>query len=273
MAHLEVEDGRRIYFEHHAGTKQPVVLVHAWGLTAHSWDTVAPALAADGHEVVLLDSRACGRSDKDFADVSIAAMGADVARLCEHLGLQRPVVNGWSLGGAIAVDAVARLGSAAGGLVLTGGATPRYTAAPDWPHGGTPDDVEAVLAGAAADRATTFKGVSQAVCAVPVSSDVVDWMWGMFLENGPRADDSLRDLATLDQRKTISTIDVPVLVLHGTSDGFVAFSGAEAAIELYPDARLVRFDGVGHAPHIEDRETYLAEVRAFLSSTGGQTGR
>ncbi|MDD7942745.1 alpha/beta hydrolase [Actinomycetospora lutea] len=273
MGHLEVEDGRRIYFEHHAGTGQPVVLVHAWGLTAHSWDTVAPALRADGHEVVLLDSRACGRSDKDFADVSIAAMGSDVARLCEHLGLQRPVVNGWSLGGAIAVDAVARLGSAAGGLVLTGGATPRYTAAPDWPHGGTPDDVEAVLAGAAADRATTFKGVAQAVCAVPVSSDVVDWMWGMFLENGPRADDSLRDLATLDQRKTIGTLDVPVLVLHGRSDGFVAFSGVEAAIDLYPDARLVPFDGVGHAPHLEDRETYLAELRSFLSSTGEQTGR
>ena len=82
----------------------------------------AIALARDCvPDVVLLDLRACGRSDKDFVDVSIAAMGADVARLCEHLGLQRPVVNGWSLGGAVAVEAVARLSSAAGGLVLTGG--------------------------------------------------------------------------------------------------------------------------------------------------------
>lgn len=108
---------------------------------------------------------------------------------------------------------------------------------------------------------------------MPVSSDVVDWMWGMFLENGPRADDSLRDLATLDQRKTIGTIEVPVLSLHGRNDGFVAFSGAEAAIDLYPDARLVPFDGVGHAPHLEERDTYLAELRSFLSSTGDQTGR
>ena len=273
MGHLEVEDGRRIYFEHHAGARQPVVLVHGWGVTARSWDTVAPALRADGHEVVLLDLRACGRSDKDFVDVSIAAMGADVARLCEHLGLQRPVVNGWSLGGAVAVDAVARLGSAAGGLVLTGGATPRYTSASDWPHGGTPDDVEAVLAGAAADRATTFKGVAQAVCAVPVSSDLVDWMWGMFLEMGPRGDDSIRDLASLDQRKTIGTLEVPVLILHGRNDGFVAFSGAEAAVDLYPDARLVPFDASGHAPHLEERDAYLAELRTFLSSTGDQTGQ
>ncbi|GAA4903556.1 pimeloyl-ACP methyl ester carboxylesterase [Actinomycetospora succinea] len=268
MAHLEVEDGRRIYFEHHAGEKQPVVLVHGWGVTARAWDTIAPALRADGHEVVLLDSRTHGRSDNDFVDVSIAAMGSDVARLCEHLGLQRPVVNGWSLGGAVAVDAVARLGANAGGLVLTGGATPRYTAAPDWPHGGTVDDVEAVLAGAAADRATTFKGVAQAVCAVPVSTEVIDWMWGMFMEMGPRGDEAIRDLAGLDQRKTISTLEVPVLLLHGRNDGFVAFSGAEAAVDLYPDARLVPFDASGHAPHLEERDAYLAELRTFLASTG-----
>jgi pimeloyl-ACP methyl ester carboxylesterase len=194
-------------------------------------------------------------------------MGADVARLCEQLGLDRPVVNGWSLGGAVAVDAVARLGAAAGALVLTGGATPRYTSAPDWPHGGTADDVEAVLAAAAADRATTFKGVAQAVCAVPVSTEVIDWMWGMFLEMGPRGDDSLRDLAALDQRKTLSTLDLPTLLLHGRQDGFVAFSGTEAAVPLYPAARLVAFDASGHAPHLEERDAYLSELLAFLDQT------
>lgn len=267
MGHLEVEGDRRIYFEHHPGERRPVVLIHGWGVTARSWDTVAPALRAAGHAVVLLDLRCCGRSDKDFADVSIAAMGADVARLCEHLGLDHPVVNGWSLGGAVAVDAVDRLGSGAAGLVLTGGATPRYTAASDWPHGGTVDDVEAVLAGAAADRATTFMGVAQAVCAAPVTRELVDWMWGMFLEMGPRGDDSLRDLAVLDQRKTLGTLEVPVLLLHGRQDGFVAFSGAEAAVDLYPDARLVPFDASGHAPHLEERDAYLSELRAFLDQT------
>ncbi len=268
MGHLEVENGRRIYVEHHPGERRSVVLVHGWGVSARSWDTVAPALRAAGHEVVLLDLRCCGRSDNDFADVSISAMGADVARLCEELGLDHPVVNGWSLGGAVAVDAVARLGTAAGGLVLTSGATPRYTAAPDWPHGGTVEDVEAVLGGAAADRASTLKAVAQAVCAVPVSAEVIDWMWGMFLEMGPRGDDSLRDLAALDQRKTISTLEVPTLVLHGRQDGFVAFSGVEVAAPLYPDARLVAFDASGHAPHLEERDAYLAELLSFLDQTG-----
>lgn len=265
MAHLEVEGSRRLYFEHHRGSGRPVVLVHGWGANGRCWDTVAPALRANGNEVLILDQRACGRSDKDFEDVSITALGADVARLCELLCLREPVLNGWSLGGAVVVDAAVRLGTNVGGLVLTGGATPRYTSAPDWPHGGTHDDVQGVLDGLAADRASTLKGVAGAVCAAEVSEAVLDWLWGMFLEMGPRADESLRDLADTDQRKALGTLSAPALLMHGRQDGFVAFSGAEAATELCADARLVAFDQCGHAPFLEDRERYLAELIGFVN--------
>jgi pimeloyl-[acyl-carrier protein] methyl ester esterase len=164
----------------------------------------------------------------------------------------------------VATDAVARLGSNVSGLVLTGGASPRYTSAPDWPHGGTAADVEGVLAAVAADRATTLRGVAEAVCARPVSPQVIDWMWCMFLEMGPRGDDSLRDLAEVDLRKTLGALEVPVLLLHGREDAFVPFSGAEAAEQLCADGRLVEFPDSGHAPFLEDRDTYLRELLGFL---------
>ncbi|KID28705.1 putative hydrolase or acyltransferase of alpha/beta superfamily [Prauserella sp. Am3] len=265
MAYLEVEGSKQIYFEHHEGQGRPVVLVHGWGATSRAWETVLPALLANGNEVVLLDQRACGRSDNDFSDVSITALGADVALLCRRLSLHKPVVNGWSLGGAVAVEAASKLGGDMGGLVLTGGASPRYTAAADWPHGATLGDVQGVLDGLAADRPTTLRGVAGSVCAKPVSAAVLDWMWGMFLEMGPRGDRSLRDLADVDQRKALGALTVPMLSLHGTEDGFVPFSGAEAAVELCQDARLVPFEGCGHAPFVEDHEKYLAELIGFLN--------
>jgi non-heme chloroperoxidase len=268
MAFLDAEQGRHVYYEHHAGTGRPVVLVHGWGMTGRSWDTTLPALLAAGHEVVLLDHRACGRSDKDFADVSVDAIASDVVALVRGLGLRSPVLNGWSLGGAVAVRAAAELGAELGGLVLTGGATPRYTATDDWPHGASQDDVAGVLAGLAADRATTFRGVAAAVCAKPVGEDVVSWMWTQFLETGPRADDTLRDLAGLDQRALLGAIQAPVLLLAGTEDAFVAFSGVRASRELYRDARLVEFGGCGHAPFLEDRAAYLEALLPFLDATG-----
>jgi non-heme chloroperoxidase len=267
MGRLEVDGSRSVYYEHHhrGGSGRPVVLVHGAWATAHSWDTVLPALLAAGHEVALLELRGCGRSDKDFGDMSIEALGRDVAALVRHLGLRRPVLNGWSMGGAVVIAAAAELGDDVGGVVLTGGATPRYTSADDWPYGGTAADVEAVLGGLAVDRAGTFRGVAGAVCAKPVGDDVVNAMWGEFMQSSPRADESLRSLAALDQRAAIASLRCPVLLLAGKDDGFVAFDAIAASKELFGgQTRLVEFGGVGHAPFLEDGNTYRAELAAFL---------
>lgn len=264
MGCLEVEGSRSIYYEHHAGSGRPVVLVHGAWATGHCWDTVLSALLDAGHEVALIDQRGCGRSDKDFSDMSIAALGGDVAALVRHLGLQRPVLNGWSLGGAVVVAAAAELGADVGGLVLTGGATPRYTSTDDWPYGSTVADVEAVLAGLMADRAGTFRGIAGAVCAKPVGDDVVEAMWGQLMESGPRADASLRSLAALDQRATIAGLTCPVLLMAGREDAFVPFAGISASHALYRNARLVEFAGVGHAPFLEEPGTYRSELLGFL---------
>jgi pimeloyl-[acyl-carrier protein] methyl ester esterase len=266
MAFLEVEDGKRVYYEHHAGTGRPVVLVHGWGMTTRCWDTTLPALLAAGHTVVTVEHRACGRSDKDFADNSIAAVASDVVALVGRLGLERPVLNGWSLGGAVVVEAASRLGGDVGGLVLTGGATPRYTATEGWPYGGTVADVEGVLAGLAADRPTTLRAVANAVCVKPVGADVVESIWLAFAEHGPAASATLRDLAHLDQRAILPGLSCPVLLLCGREDGFVSFDGVAASRPLFPNARLVEFGGCGHAPFLEDGETYRAELLSFLAA-------
>ena len=137
MAMLNVDGDKAIYYEHHAGSGRPVVLVHGWGMSCRVWDTVLPALLDAGHRVVSLDHRACGSSDKDFEDTSIAAIAADVVALVDHLSLDHPVINGWSLGGAVVAEVAGKLGDHLGGLVLTCGATPRYVQDVDYPHGGT----------------------------------------------------------------------------------------------------------------------------------------
>lgn len=267
MAFLEVENGKHVYYEHHAGAGRPVVLVHGWAANARCWDTTLTALLAAGRSVTTIEHRACGRSDKDFADTSIGAIASDVVALVEHLGLREPVLNGWSLGGAVVVEAARRLGANLGGLVLTGGATPRYTAAEGWPYGGTPDDVEGVLAGLAADRPGTLRAVADSVCVKPVGEPVVQAIWLAFLEAGPGADATLRDLAQIDQRDILPSIDRPVLLLCGRDDGFVSFDGVAASRTLFPDARLVEFGGCGHAPFLEDAENYRSELLGFLAGS------
>ncbi len=131
MGYLAREDGKQVYFEDYGTGDQAVVLVHGWGMNLRVWDYSLPALVAAGHRVVLIDHRGCGESSKDFADMGIDAIAGDVVALVEHLGLNKVVLNGWSLGGAVVVAAASRLAARCAGLVLTCGATQCVSMASD----------------------------------------------------------------------------------------------------------------------------------------------
>ncbi|MCW2959419.1 MAG: alpha/beta hydrolase fold protein [Solirubrobacterales bacterium] len=266
MPRLNVEGDRSIYYEHHRGAGRPVVLVHAWGMTGRLWDRVTPELIEDGHAVVVMDHRGCGQSDKDFDDNSIAAIGGDVVALVDELGLDRPVLNGWSAGGAIVTEAAGRLGDRLGGLVLTVGASPLWAEKPDFPQGNPRQAADDTLLGLRTARADTAWAVSGAICHAPISEITQHWMYEMFMENSPRADETLADLKDVDLRELLPTITAPALVFGGRHDVFVPFAIAEAAAEMLPAGRLVACEGSGHAPPLEEPELYLGELRAFLKA-------
>ncbi len=268
MATLAVEDTRSIYYEHYRGAGAvPVVLIHGWGMSARVWDYVIPDLLEAGHDVVVFDDRGCGRSDKDFEDVSVDAIGSDVVALVDHLGFSAVVVNGWSHGGGVATDAGIKLGDRLAGLVLTGGATPRFTQSPDWPHGNTTEGLEELLTALRDDRITFFEGLVQSVCHVDVGKPVLDWMWRIFTETAPSADESLRDLGRIDQRSDLAKLEAPTLILAGRHDGFVSIEQAREQANLFPKTEIVEFD-TGHAPFIEARPAYRSALLAFLGRIG-----
>lgn len=267
MSYLERGSGR-IYYEHHQGTNLPILLIHAWAMSTRVWDSTVSALLEAGHEVIAFDQRGCGNSDKDFADYSISALADDAVALLDELGTQGLVVNGWSLGGAVATEVAHRLGARCRGLVLTCGASPRYTQADGFPFGGTPEEVLATVAAIRPDRPTFFHAISRAVCAKPVSEAVLDWMWSIFMQASPGADRSLGELATVDQRDILGGIQAPLLSIVGTEDAFTPPGIGEFAAACATRGRAVRFEGCGHGPMFEDYDRYCAELLGFLSEVG-----
>jgi pimeloyl-[acyl-carrier protein] methyl ester esterase len=268
MGFLSRASGRQIYFEHYTGRGPAVVLAHGWGMSCRVWDDTIARLVDRGHAVVAYDQRGCGRSDKDFADVSIEALGDDVVALCRHLELGGVVLNGWSLGGAVVVDAASKLGGALRGLVLTAGATPRFTQAPDFPHGGTAADLAATVAALRAGRVAFLKGLYfGGVFAVDVGEDVKQRCWQIALEASSGADASLGALAQLDQRAALARIAAPSLVVLGTRDGVVTPGIGREAAKLLPNATLRELD-CGHAPFLECPDAYHAALFELLGRLG-----
>jgi non-heme chloroperoxidase len=266
MARFDCDNGRSVYYEYHRGSGTAVVLVHGWGMSSRIWASTVEALKADGHAVITIDHRGCGQSDRDFEDMSIAALAGDVVGIVQHCNAGPVVLNGWSLGGAVAAQAAQMLGSGAAGLVLTCGASPRFIKSDDFPYGGDPEALPATVAALAADRAAFFRGLAEGVCVRDVSPHTVDWMWSAFIDSGPNVIDSLVDLGNVDQRDLLASLPVPVLSIVGGADPILDPQVGKAAAKMAAHGSLEVFEGCGHAPFIEDAPAYLAVMRSFLAN-------
>ena len=85
-------------------TRPPVLLVHGLASNALMWVGVGRHLAAAGHEVAAVDLRGHGRSDKPDAGYDFATMSDDLVAALDHLGWDRAIVAGQSLGGNVVIE-------------------------------------------------------------------------------------------------------------------------------------------------------------------------
>lgn len=257
---------RKIHYEHHRGPRIAVLCIHGWGMNTRAWDPLVPALQTAGHAVITFDQRGCGRSDKDFSEVSIESSAADAVCLLDALGVHEVVLNGWSIGGAIAVAAAERLGARCRGVISTCGATPRHVQCADFPHGFAPGSIDAQIPLLRADRAGFLSGFAEVCYARPVHAAWKNWMFDALMQAAPCADRALQDLETLDQRESLQRLQAPLLAIAGGRDALVMPDVVRQAAHLAPHGRLEEFADCGHAPFIEDTARYLRVVLDFLAT-------
>ncbi len=153
-------------------------------------------------------------------------------------GAERFVLYGWSMGGAIAMQALDRAQNrdAVDAVVLDGPVL-------DW---------RALLDLQAADRGLP------AVLA-DVGAQITEWRIGI-------------DFDDFDWVARADEIDVPVLVFHGPGDGYVPWEPSRDLAAARPDlVRLEQVDGAGHTRSWNaDPERYARVVTQFLTPVAAQ---
>jgi pimeloyl-ACP methyl ester carboxylesterase len=95
-----------LYYEVH-GTGRPLVLLHGGLGSGEMFGPVLPLLAAE-HQVVAPDLQGHGRTADIDRPLDVRLMADDIAALIDHLGLNRPDVVGYSLGGGVALHLAAK---------------------------------------------------------------------------------------------------------------------------------------------------------------------
>ena len=104
-------DGVKIHYLELGASGTPVILIHGYTANAEGkWikSGIAQALAAR-HRVIAIDARGHGKSDKPHDPGKYGPrMAADVIELMDHLKIAKAHVHGYSMGGAILTQILAR---------------------------------------------------------------------------------------------------------------------------------------------------------------------
>jgi pimeloyl-ACP methyl ester carboxylesterase len=94
-------NGINLYFET-LGTGRPMILLHGGLGSGEMFGPNLPTLA-ERHQVIAVDLQGHGRTADIDRPIDIRLMADDIAALIDHLGLDRPDVVGYSLGGGVAL--------------------------------------------------------------------------------------------------------------------------------------------------------------------------
>ena len=108
-------NGIHLYHEEH-GTGRPLILLHGGLCSGEMFAPILPSLT-EHHRVILVDLQGHGRTADIDRPLDADLMADDVAALIDHLGLDKPDLVGYSLGGGVALRVAIRHPQKVGRLV------------------------------------------------------------------------------------------------------------------------------------------------------------
>ena len=247
-------NGIEIYYQEH-GSGFPVVLTHGLGDCAELWSPLAEALAG-GYRVVSWDMRGHHRTEapEEPSQYTQDLVVEDLRALCDHLGIERAVHGGHSLGGYTGMRFYEKYPDRVAALILYGTGpgyrnpegsqawTDRMAKLADWQESNFDRD----------DRRPTKDLRVGSPALGPVAEHVVRGVAGVA--RGVMAHPSFVDATTLH---------VPSLVIVGEHDKGFRASADYLAAKL-PDGREVVVTEAGHLAALERPDVFNAAVREFL---------
>ena len=233
--------------------RPPAGLDHGLRLTMQVGSRLAHALARH-NRVVMFDNSGVGRTADLPLPLTIDAMADQTSALIDTLGLGRPDVLGWSMGGMIA-QALAILHTAQVRRLVLCATYPGTGAA-------VPPSQAALQAGSdfPANQVKAYAAFTAAVSeypAAPAASAGAKGAQGI-------ASADWQDGIDATGRK-VAGISVPTLIADGTEDQLDPVANDHILARLIPRARLVLYPDAGHGFLFQDGTPFASLVDSFLA--------
>ena len=258
---------RLIVYEGGNARGPSIVFIHGFTGSYLSWERQFAGSLATDFRLVAYDLRGHGGSDKSlepekYTDGTLWADDLDAVIRAKHL--ERPVLVGWSYGGFVIADYIRRYGDGGiGGVVFLGAITKNGTAEA---AGYLTDEVLTLFGDVlSADVQKSIDGTRSLtrMFASPLRGTLWERSYGSAMMVPPAVRAAMFD-RVLDNDDVLARIHVPTLVIQGDADRLVRLSAATHIAATVPGAKLVVYDGVGHAVQFDAPQRFGHDLAEFV---------
>jgi len=257
---------------HHveSGSGPAVVLLHAFPMDSSLWAAQRRSLALAGHRVITPDLPGFGGSAPSPAPPSLDVMADAVVGLLDHLGIERAVVGGLSMGGYVTMALLRRHRERLSAIVLAdtkaGADTPDAAATRETVA--TAVEAAGSSAGIAEGMLPNLLGATTRDSRPEVVATVRRWIGAQPSAGVAWAQRAMA--ARPDSLADIAAFGGPVLVLHGAQDTISpaadAAAMADAARSGGSITTLVEIPAAGHLTAVEDPDAVTGALLGWLAT-------
>ncbi len=260
-----------------------LVLLHGGSLTAHTWD-MASLLLRDRYHVVALDQRGHGDTgwtpEKEIGGDNGDLMLDDTRQFIEHLGYDRVVLCGMSMGGMNAIRYAARDLEHLAALVVVDIAPVTMQAGLIEMEEFRQDTETMSRFEDFLERAVHFNPqrkpehlrYSLLHSLKPIEEG---WTWKQDHRRRPLPEkltkeriQELREARAEAMWADVRAIKTPTLLMRGALSKILSAQAAADTVEAMPDCEQVVIEGAGHSVQGDNPKDFAGELDAFVTRRG-----
>jgi non-heme chloroperoxidase len=262
MPTVKTNDGVTLHYTAD-GDGRTMLFISGWSMSGE-WFVRQRRHFAATHRVIILDTRAQGKSETVSWGHRLSRHAADLNDVISELCLSDITLVGWSRGTSVILSYLELFGGSKVRDIVLAGFLPSLAVRPDWPWGfNLPPQV--FIDSVVTDYPKVVSEMIVNMTHQKLPAALIAQLTQESLHTPPlAAARMLEDHMNIDWRDQLGRIDRPVLICAGENDPQAPVDAAMASAALMRRASVARFSKSGHCPFIEEPGAFNHALELFM---------
>lgn len=243
------------------GKGEPLLFLHGLGSCCDDWQEQVDHFSKR-YQVITVDSRGHGRSDKPDSDYSIPLFASDIRGLLAHLKVDQIGLIGFSMGGMIAFQLAVDIPSRIKSLII-------INSAPAVPYSSLIEKLtmwQRLLTIKVLGMKTLGRMIAKQLFPQPQQKHLYRRFSQRMQKNSkPAYVRALKSFIGWDVRADLNALTMPVLIVAADHD-YTPVAAKQAYQKLIATSRLVIITDSRHATPVDQPEQLNNKISQFLNT-------